>query len=403
MPFRQRVCRGIPRPEASPHVSSALHTLQLGMGWLPEQPGGLNRYYADLVRALAALGVEVTGLVAGSSEVSRETGGRVRAFSAIRAPLPRRLLAVRRQCAAALSADPTAVPVAHFALYALPCLDLWRDRPLVVHFHGPWALEGRTEGESGLAVAVKFAVERRVLRRAAGCIALSRAFAEILETQYRVPADRIHVIPGGVDCDRFAVAESRAEARRRLGWPGDRPIVLVLRRLVRRMGLEDLIDAVALARKRVPELLLLVGGSGRLADELQARVSTQGLGESVRLLGRVPEADLALAYRAATLTVVPTVALEGFGLVAAESLAAGTPVLATPVGGLPEVLQDLSPELVLPGTGPSALAEGLTAALTGAVRLPDGKQCADFARARYDWPNVARRVRAVYAAAAGRG
>jgi glycogen synthase len=148
-------------------------------------------------------------------------------------------------------------------------------------------------------------------------------------------------------------------------------------------------------------LLLLVGGSGRLADELQARVTAQGLGEHVRFLGRVPEEDLALAYRAATLTVVPTVALEGFGLVAAESLAAGTPVLATPVGGLPEVLQDLAPELVLPATGASALAEGVSAALTGATRLPDGQRCADFARARYDWPNVARRVREVYAGAAG--
>jgi len=384
-------------------VTSALHTLQLGMGWLPEQPGGLNRYYADLVRALTTLGVEVTGLVAGSSDVSRQTGGRIRAFSPIQAPLPRRLLAVRRQCAAALAADPAAVPVAHFALYALPCLGLWRDRPFVAHFHGPWALEGRTEGQSGLVVTAKFAVERQVLRRAAGCIALSRAFAAILETRCGVPADRIHVIPGGVDCDRFAVPESRDEARRRLGWPTDRPIVLVLRRLVRRMGLEDLIDAVALARARVPELLLLVGGSGRLADELQARVTTQGLAQNVRFLGRVPEADLALAYRAATLTAVPTVALEGFGLVVAESLAAGTPVIATPVGGLPEVLRDLAPELVLPGTGASVLAEGLSGALTGAIRLPEGQRCSDFARARYDWPNVARRVCEVYASAVGRG
>jgi hypothetical protein len=68
---------------------------------------------------------------------------------------------------------------------------------------------------------------------------------------------------------------------------------------------------------------------------------------------------------------------------------------------LPEVLQDLAPELVLPGTGPSALAEGLSVALTGAVRLPDGSRCTDFARTRYDWPNVARRVREVYAKAAG--
>ena len=381
-------------------TSGVLHTLQLGMGWVTEQPGGLNRYYAELIRALPTLGVSVTGLVAGSSEVSRQSSGRVRAFAPMRASLPRRLLAARRECAAVLSAEPDVLPVAHFALYALPCLDLWRDRPVVAHFHGPWALEGRTEGQSGLAVACKSAVEGRVLRRAHACLALSRAFAAVLESRYRVPPERIHVIPGGVDCDRFAIPESRDEARRRLGWPGNRPIVLVLRRLVRRMGLEDLIDAVALARVRVPELLLMVGGSGRLAEELRARASAKGLGEHIRFLGRVPEEDLALAYRAATLTVVPTVALEGFGLVAAESLAAGTPVLATPVGGLPEVLQDLAPELVLPATGAAALAESLSAALTGVTRLPEGQRCADFARARYDWPIVARRVREVYQGAA---
>jgi glycogen(starch) synthase len=67
--------------------------------------------------------------------------------------------------------------------------------------------------------------------------------------------------------------------------------------------------------------------------------------------------------------VVPTATLEGFVLVTIESLAAGTPVLVTPVAGLPEV-SDLTPELVLPGTSPSALADGLLAVLNGSLPLP---------------------------------
>ncbi|MBN6746157.1 glycosyltransferase family 4 protein, partial [Acidithiobacillus sp. MC2.1] len=180
------------------------------------------------------------------------------------------------------------------------------------------------------------------------------------------------------------------------GWPQDRPIVFAVRRLVRRMGLEDLIEAMVEVRRRVPDVLLLIGGRGPLQGELTARIEHLGLTDHVRLLGYLSDEALLLAYRAADITVVPTVALEGFGLIAAESLAAGTPTLVTPVGGLPEVVRDLSANLVLPSTGPRALTEGLSAALRGDMALPDTDACRAFARERYDWPNIAIQVRAVY-------
>jgi glycosyltransferase involved in cell wall biosynthesis len=97
------------------------------------------------------------------------------------------------------------------------------------------------------------------------------------------------------------------------------------------------------------------------------------------------------------LSIVPTVALEGFGLVAAESLAAGTPVFVTPVGGLPEVVSGLSTDLVLSGSDVGSLAEGLEAALGGELILPDAETCQNHVRVRYDWPVVAARVQEVYA------
>jgi glycosyltransferase involved in cell wall biosynthesis len=99
------------------------------------------------------------------------------------------------------------------------------------------------------------------------------------------------------------------------------------------------------------------------------------------------------------LTVVPSIALEGFGLPIVESLAAGTPPLVTPVGGSPEVVRELSPELVLPAPGAGPLGEGLVAALTGGLHLPSAEACQAYARARYDWPLVAARVQGVYSEA----
>jgi glycogen(starch) synthase len=355
--------------------------------------------YYGLVRHLPSSGVAVRGLVTGSYRVAQDSGGVVRAFAAHDAPLPTRWFALRRELRRMFSEWQPDLVAAHFALYTFPVLDRLRPYPLVFHFHGPWALEGQAEGGEALNVRAKTLLEGIVYRRATRCIVLSHSFRDVLCQNYGVPPERIHRVPGGVAADKYATGLTRREARERLGWPHDRPIVLTVRRLVRRMGLENLITAVSEVRRRVPEVLLLVAGKGALSGELEARVRSLGLQDNVRLLGLVPDEDLPVAYRAADLSVVPTVALEGFGLVAVESLAAGTPVLVTPVGGLPEVVSELSTDLVLPGCGLEDVTEGLEAALGGELALPDAEACQDFARARYDWPVVAARTHEVYAEA----
>ncbi|MFI5312041.1 MAG: glycosyltransferase family 4 protein [Gemmatimonadales bacterium] len=373
-----------------------LRTIQVGMEWFPEKPGGLNRVYFELMRYLPGAGVEVHGLVAGSPEVARASQGVIEGFGAHSGSMVSRLLAMRRLAFPLLRRNPGALVVSHFALYTAAILDGLRGHPLVVHFQGPWGLEGRAERQSAATVWMKTLVEQTVYRRAAAFIALSTPFAEILERQFHVPPERIHIIPGGVEVARFAGAASRAQCRARLGWPADRPIVLAVRRLMRRMGLDDLVAAAEPLRQRVPNVLVLIAGSGPVSRELDDQIRSLGLQEHVRLLGFVPDTDLPSAYRAADLTVVPSVAFEGFGLIVAESLAAGTPCLVTPVGGLPETVAALSRDLILPATGARAIADGLAGALTGTLPLPDATACAEFARRNYDWPVIVEQIRQVY-------
>jgi glycosyltransferase involved in cell wall biosynthesis len=165
------------------------------------------------------------------------------------------------------------------------------------------------------------------------------------------------------------------------------------------MGLEGLVSAMSEVCRREPEALLLIAGKGALYDELEARIRSLGLENNVQMLGFVPEDDLPVAYRAADLSIVPTVALEGFGLIAIESLAAGTPVLVTPVGGLPEVVSDLCADMVLPGYSTGDLAAGVSSALMGEFKLPDAEACQSYTRSRYDWTVIAARTREVYAEA----
>jgi glycosyltransferase involved in cell wall biosynthesis len=379
-------------------------TLQLGMSWLPEQAGnGLDRMYYGLARHLPAAGVEVRGLVAGSGQVARSSDRRVAAFAPADAPLARRLVGARRAVREALADGGVDLVATHFALYTFPALPLPTGLPLVVHFHGPWAEESRVEGDAGWVVRAKAWLERRVYRRGARFIVLSTAFRDVLVRRFGVPEARIHIVPGGVHAAAFDTGLSRREARHRLGWPADRPTVVAVRRLARRMGLENLIDAFDDVRRTVPDALLCIAGSGPLEDELQARIARRGLEDHVRLLGFVPEADLPLAYRAATVSIVPTVALEGFGLITVESMAAGTPVLVTPRGGLPEVVSALSPDLVLDGAAPADLASGLRRALDAPERLPSADACQTYVRSRFDWPIVAAATRRVYEAALAAG
>ena len=374
----------------------SLSALQIGLGWFPENPGGLDRYYFESMAVLPAAGVECRGLVVGSRTLADSTRQKVRSFAEKSDSAVARLRQVRNAVKAVRAEQKIDLLVSHFALYTFPILGLTSDLPLVVHFHGPWAAESRIEGSPPLACWAKRKIERAVYGRAVRLICLSNNFARILSEDYGISADRIRVIPGGVNVDRFDIPQSRVQAREILGWNTQRPTVLCVRRLARRMGLENLIDAARALRKSISDVQILIAGRGAMADELRQRIEQNGLGETVKLLGFVSEDALPLAYRAADLTVVPSVALEGFGLVAAESLAAGTPVLVSPVGGLPEVVAGLSDDLVLPAADAETLADRLATALQGRVRLPQGQQCTNYARGQFAWSAVARRIHDVY-------
>ena len=383
-------------PDA-PAPERRLRVLQIGTEWFTARTfGGVERVYSGLFASLPGAGIDALGVVAAPDDVAVLTDNRVRSFAPAGASLPARLRGVRRTVARLLREEPVAVVACHFALYGLPVLDRLGDRPLAMHFHGPWADESARDGQRRAAVAAKRLVERAVYRRAQRVIVLSRAFAALAVRDYGIAEDRVRVVGGSVDLPRFAVAQTRAQARDALGWPDDRPILFTARRLFGRMGLHQLVEAMALVRRDVPEVLLHVAGRGPLLPALQQQVQALGLEGNVRFLGFVPEADLPLAYRAADINVMPSEALEGFGLSAAEGLAAGTPSMVTPVGGLPEVVSGLSPALVFRSGGAHDLADGLASALQGRIPLPDSEACRAHAAACFSPSACAERIAAAY-------
>ncbi len=373
-----------------------MRTLQLGTSWFLEEAGGLARVYYGCVTYLPQAGVDVSGLVAGSDRVRQSSGGRVETFASADSSTWQRSLKLRKAVKSVLASSDYDLVATHFALYALPALDLLGRLPLVMHFHGPWALESKAEGGGRLSTWGKWVIEKLVYQRANGFIVLSEAFRQILHKTYSVPLEKIFIVGGGIDTAQFDLGLSIAQAREKLGWQKDRRIILCVRRLVQRMGLENLISAIALVRNQHPDVLLLIAGKGAIAETLRSQIKELQLEEHVQLLGFVPDQDLALSYRAAELSIVPTISLEGFGLIVIESLAAGTPVLGTPIGGIPEILQPFASDLILEGSTTQQLAQGIIESLSGQRKMPTAQACQAYVRQNYDWQVIARQMKSVY-------
>jgi glycosyltransferase involved in cell wall biosynthesis len=384
-----------PVSDAAAPPGPPVRVLMIGNGWFPEpNTGGLERYFGELLDELP----EARAIVVGDRHVTRHD--RVVAVCAADRPLPLRLWALTRAIRKE-AADAELIDV-HFALYAfLPMvLGAFRGKAVVVHFQGPWADESVASGDaSRWRLRARRALERYVYRRATAAVTLTGAFKRVLIERYGVSPWRVKVLAPGVDLERFAPGD-RAGAREAFGVAPDAFVVCCARRLVPRMGLRVLLAAWSELIAQRPDdgsarpPALLIAGDGELSAALRAEIVAAGLSDSVTLLGRVSDAELATLYLAADVNVVPSLSFEGFGLVVLEAAACGTPSIVTRVGGLPEALIGFDASLIVAAGDASALAQRLIGAESG--ELPGRAPAREWAQ-RSRWETVAERHRELYA------
>lgn len=380
-------------------VLNSASILTVGSGWFPTTPGGMERYIYELIHKLAINQdqIELCGVGLPEQEDISIANIRLRNLASPHSKIWQRLWSIRSSFRQINLNHFDAVNL-HFALYSFPILDLLPKRlPITFNFHGPWAAESQEELlNKQLTIWIKqHLVEKNTYNQCDRFIVLSRAFGNILHQQYEVPWEKIHVIPGGVDVKHFKNNLSRLAAREQLGWPTERQILFTSRRLVHRMGIDKLLTAIAKIKPVVPDIWLAIAGRGHIQTSLEKQVVELGLENQVRFLGFLPDQQLPIAYQAADLTVMPSQSFEGFGLAILESLACGTPVLCTPVGGMPEILQPFTPELITDSIAVDSLANKLQEVMLAKIVLPSREECRNYAAENYDWTNIAQRVRQV--------
>jgi len=275
--------------------------------------------------------------------------------------------------------------------------------PYVYVFHAPTPREieiDAAKGKYGLATPLVKVVnrwikarERQALTQAHAIIVRSKFMEEEMRKLYGdVGEGKTIRIPLCVDTQRFSFVENPHAVREELGLPLNRPILLTVRRLVARMGLENLITAMSHVAKQVPDALLLVGGKGYLENPLRQQVKGLRLEGNVKFLGFIPEEKLPMYYQAADLFVLPTIALEGFGLATIEALSCGTPVIATPVGANPEVVGPLWEKFLCQDTSPEALAERIVWFFKQEFGVELRKRCREYCEMHFKVDRIVRKI-----------
>ena len=202
------------------------------------------------------------------------------------------------------------------------------------------------------------AIGREVLKEAEKIIVVSNATKNYV-LSLGADSEKIRVLHNGVDVNRFRpLTGVKDEMRKKLGISKDSSIVLTVRRLVYKNGIDTLIESAKIAVKKNPRLFFLVVGKGPDFGKVKEKIEQLGMQENFRLTGFISDEVLPFYYNVADFFVLPSKSGEGLPLVALEAMACGVPVIATNVGGTSEVMKEGSGKLVPPNS-PDSLAEAI--------------------------------------------
>lgn len=371
--------------------------------FFPDRPGGMGRVAWDIALLMRDRGHDVAFVTPdefappGTPAVGQQDGVRVLRYRRPTLPAlhPRRLHATVRAAAeqtrAALGGEHWDVVHMHTPFTGEGVQRAFGRGPRYIYtMHSPAVLEQRINWSTqGLSGRVKLLLgqgalrrqERRVLSECESIHTLSAFTRDRIEEFYGL-GHRVRVIPHWRR-PGMVRRHTKSQARRQLGWPDDGPLLFTVRIHGPRYGIDDAIRAAA--PLLVPRnARFAIGGDGPLTPTFRRLAEELGCGERVRFTGRLSDEALALAYQAADLFVLPTRALECFGLITIEALSYGCPVLSTDAAAIPETMNQILPDFVVPAGDVSSLRARMDDFLSGRLVPPPEEALTRFVAERFD-------------------
>ena len=209
--------------------------------------------------------------------------------------------------------------------------------------------------------------------------------------------NKIVVIPNGINIEDFDIPYSKEQCREKLALPIEKDIILFVGNLIQYKGPDVLVKAMRIIAKEVPDTELIFVGSGRMREELEMLSKNLRIEKSVKFTGFVEENLKPLYYRAADVFCLPsTMSTESFGIVNLEAMACSVPIVASRIGGIPDVVKDGENGLLVPPMDSKALADAIIYLLENEdIRERMGKNGRKKVE-DYSWSKVAEETEKVY-------
>jgi glycosyltransferase involved in cell wall biosynthesis len=198
--------------------------------------------------------------------------------------------------------------------------------------------------------------ERILMRDTQAFICVSKAVKEYLQNLIGLPEDRTRIVHNCVDVKRFDLGRDRKELRKKLDLPQDVPIIAMVGRLTQVKDIPTFIKAIPFVRMEYPKALFLLVGDGEDREELHNLVGLSALSKAIRFLGA--RQDVPEILNAVDCVALPSL-VEGFPRVLLECFASRTPIVATPAGGVTELLRHGQNGLQIPFSDPESLAQAV--------------------------------------------
>jgi glycosyltransferase involved in cell wall biosynthesis len=234
-----------------------------------------------------------------------------------------------------------------------------KNVPFVLTYHGDWQESfGGFIRRTALSVYNRYLLDK-LLSRADVIISPSEHYIDESRFlgKYR---DKISVIPNGIEIEDFDISLSKEECKEKLGLPPNKNMILFVGNLTPYKGPDVLVKAMPMIIEEVPDAELMFVGGGKMRTDMEELSKKLGVENYIKFAGFVEERLKPLYYRAADVFCLPsTMSTESFGIVNLEAMACGVPIVASKIGGIPDVVKDGENGLLVPPKDPEVLADAI--------------------------------------------
>lgn len=267
--------------------------------------------------------------------------------------------------------------------------------PLVVTYHGDWIENyGGFIRKFGVKLSNRYITENLL---DSADIIISPSINNIKNSKYLSKyEEKVTIIPNGININEFNINISKKEVRKKLGLSNDNNIILFLGHLSPHKGPEILLESLPLILKEIPQTEIIFIGKGILKEKLQNKAKKLQIEKKIKFLGEIwDNSTKSLYFRASDVFVLPSLS-ESFGIVNLEAMAFGIPIVASNVGGVPDLIQNDVNGYLFPPNDIKRLSELLIYTLKNKNKVEKMAKRNISKVKDYSWEKIAKKTELIY-------